>query len=127
MENVITLLGWVLVHTYYETHGSFVSNTYQRMTTELGSWRKVSLLTITRHRDGSPDTIREEHGPAAHDYLLAKQLQNGDYGLCRADGDRQVSPCYTSGAQNVVIPGGRRFRILSVAGHGEWAWEKTED
>ena len=118
----INLSGWVLVHVYRESHGDHTTYIYQQITENSGWRRRVTLLDHTVfHRCDRPDNVAVDNTEFAHDYLLAKQVRQGLFGEIVMKEERNVSPCCTSGSEIVETSMGYRYRMASVAGHGEWA------
>ena len=128
MDSVINLIGWVLVHTYYESHGHHITRIYQRYTEDSGWLRRVTLFNHTEYRDEfRPDGVGVDYSEHSHDYLLAQQVRDGMFGEIISKGDRYISPCCTSGSEIVETSKGYRYRLSSVAGHGEWATRIDHD
>lgn len=129
----LNLIGWVHVHTWHESHDNYDDHIYQKEPDAARTWeRQVELLHVIVYRDsayGSAERatgVRHESGKFAHDYLLAREIR-GTPELYERFQDSQVSPCYTAGADDFVHKeSGRLYRITSVAGHGEWAFEIQE-
>lgn len=124
-EQTISLSGWVHVHTYNESHGASRTEFYQRE--EQAGWtfsrRKPQVLAVTTYRDGKPTHIGLE---GDKDYLLARIIR-ADAGRYVVAGDRSISPCCTSGYDDYRdTQTDDVYRIASVAGHGEWAFEIDE-
>lgn len=122
----VSLAGWVHVHTWHESHGSHTETTYQ-LDDRAWTWsrRKPQLLIVATYRDGRPSHVRMEHD---HDYLLARAILANVDGAYTLRGERYVSPCYTAGHDDYDhAPTGRVFRVVSAAGHGDWAFDATDE
>lgn len=123
----IELRGWVHVYTWRESHGDHVTEIYQQ---EIDPDHiKVNLLEVTKYRDDRLDRVSTENGQFAHNYLLARWVREQtvkDSSNWSME-EESVSPCYTSGTKtwyNKVSD--RIYRLVSVAGHGEWATDEGE-
>lgn len=116
-DPTITLAGWTHVHTWHESHGSHIEETYQCAGS--GRWRPPECLVVSIYRDGRPSRVRTESG---NDYLMARTIRANDAARFTQDGARVISPCFTSGHVDWTDTlTGERWRVISVAGHGAWA------
>jgi hypothetical protein len=127
MEKIeLELQGWTLVHTYRESHGSFVDFIYQMVEprSEVCGWRKPTCLSVTTWlKESRPNSVNLEHDK---DYLLAQEIVKGPDKFVKVNGE-QVSPCYTQGSQIYQDTTTEHYYLVtSVAGHGSWAWPMTE-
>lgn len=120
--STLSLIGWTLVQTWHESHGTFTQETYQKEQTESWRPRRVECLVISTYRDKSASTVRLED---RHDYLMARDI--------RADAARYVQTgqhteaCCTAGHEDFKdAETGQRWRIAGAAGHGEWAFKLTD-
>jgi hypothetical protein len=124
----IELKGWTHVHTWHESHGEYEARIYQKDIPD-DSWsRNPQVLEVFVYRDPREQTSLVLHaGISANDYLLAKKIRlNKDWRYVE-EGVRYISPCYTAGSDVFHdTKTDRRYRIVSVAGHGEWASEIEE-
>lgn len=124
--STLELKGWTHVHTWQENHGECEHLIYQKNldpTPWGGVWtdRRVELLTVIKYRDPMKvDGILFRNDPLANDYLLARSLRNNPETISVRS--EIVSRCCTSGYLDVKF-GEHLFRIMSAAGHGEWAFE----
>lgn len=118
----ISLEGWTHVHTWHESHGALVQDTYQKEQNPL--WpRRVECLVVSAYRDGRASGVRLE---SQHDYLLARTIR-ADEERYVVNGDRNISACCTSGYDDFRdVQTGNVYRVASVAGHGEWAFMVEE-
>lgn len=118
----INLRGWVLVHTWHESHGERVDEIYQNERRDQEWFYKPMNLSIERHLNGSRDGATLHVGDDAKDYLLAKKLQDElKVGAAKELG-HEISPCCTAGFRTIEFEG-RIYNLTSVAGHGSWASE----
>jgi hypothetical protein len=125
----IELKGWTHVHTWHESHGECFDDIYQRDIKPDDWWgRRVELLHVSTYRDGRPTGMRVESDKHAHDYLLAREIRANVEGRYRAMGERHIAPCCTAGSEEFTDTAtGNVFRIFGAAGHGEWAFDVTDD
>lgn len=121
-DQIIQLTGWTKVHTWNESHGNGHDDIYQRdmsMGGEPWSAGKVTLLTVCTRR-GQSTSIRTE--TSSHDYLMANAIRANPTRYAPV-GDRAVSPCCTAGHDDFSdAVTGDTYRVVSVAGHGEYAF-----
>ena len=120
----IDLTGWTHVHTWHESHGKSVAQFYQRTPNARMYTRTVETLVITSHRNGSPDHVAVEHD---RDYLMARDIQENPTRYV-ANGAHHTEPCCTAGYDDWHdLETGDLWRIMSVAGHGKWAFKLPEE
>ncbi len=114
----IELTGWTKVHTWREPHGNGHDDIYQCGAAGRGG--NVKLLTVCTRR-GQSTSIRTEL--STHDYLLAAAIRANAAERYVQKGERAISACCTSGyddwrdTQTDDV-----YRLVSVAGHGEYAF-----
>ncbi len=117
MSATIELTGWTLVHCWNEPHGNGHDDVYQGEGRGLND--KVKLMTVCTRR-GQATSIRTEL--SSHDYLLAKAIRS-DLARYAPLAERTISPCCTSGYDDFEdMRTGNHLRVVSVAGHGEYAF-----
>jgi hypothetical protein len=122
----IELPGWSHVHTYRESHGDHVTEIYQRDPDPKAWSRRVETLAVSAYRDGRPSSVRCDVGPGANDYLLAREIRANAEGRYTPTGARHTEPCCTAGHETFEdAETGAQFRVVGVAGHGEWAFRLT--
>lgn len=120
-DQTITLLGWVHVHRWNESHGNGHDDIYQGEGRGLND--KVKLLTVCTRRNQST-SIRTEL--SSHDYLMARTIRSNPDRYAPV-GDRVISQCCTAGHDDFHdIQSGDIYRVVSVAGHGEYAFTLPE-
>ena len=113
----IELTGWTKVHTWHEPHGNGHDDIYQRDSMGLGG--KVVLLTVCTRRD-QPTSVRTE--VSLHDYLLAAAIRENAEGRYAPHSERVIAACCAPGYddwRDTVFDD--VYRLVSVAGHGEYA------
>lgn len=118
IDLTINLTGWTKVHTWREGHGNGHDDIYQCNTRRFGG--PVMLLTVcTRH--GQPTSIRTDC--STHDYLMAKAIRTNLNGRYVQAGDRTIEACCTAGYEDWSdTQTDDVWRLVSVAGHGEYAY-----
>ena len=117
MTTQITLEGWTHVHRWNESHGNGHDDIYQGEGRGLND--KVKLLTVCTRR-GQATSIRTEL--SLHDYLLAAAIRENAADRYAPHSERVIAACCTAGyddwrdTQTDDV-----YRLVSVAGHGEYA------
>lgn len=120
----ISLEGWTHVHTFREGYGEYVCEFYQQEQPAVAAWRTryVNVLCVYTYRDGRPSSVRME---TRNDYLLARVIKASPERYVQG-GERSVSPCCTAGHDDYTdLTTDDVYRVVSVAGHGEWAFKVT--
>lgn len=96
MRDTLTALGFVKVHTWYESHGDGGSETWQDK--NLHDWSgSVSIVSLSFDRGGRLTGFRKEVGGFAHDYLMAKKIREDATGRWHEVKSR-MEACGTGGA-----------------------------
>lgn len=125
MAEVLTKMGYIHVHTWYDGYGNSTQETWQ----DDGVSRAIVTLYLTHnHHMGQFDFFFGKEDGRNRDYLLAQEI--------RADQTRPpdeqdweriattTSPCATAGTETFRNRGGLPdMRICMVAGHGEYAYK----
>jgi hypothetical protein len=116
----IDLPGWTLVQTWYEGHGERVEYTYQ-VRRPWGFRHVLETLVVSVYRDGRPPSF--DVPSRANDYLKARDIK-ADPERFTPIGRASTSPCATEGGQTYADnQTGTLWRLVGVAGHGEWAYQ----
>ena len=122
MSATMTLTGWTHVHTWMEPHGNGRDDVYQSAARRWDG--RVDLLTISTRR-GHSEQVRVEI--SSHDHQLAREIMQDDTGRYAKDGARYTSPCCTAGHDDWTDTAtGAVYRIVSVAGHGSYAYKMDD-
>jgi hypothetical protein len=129
----LTEMGYILVHTWYESHGEGGSHTLQSPQYMINNLCRKMIVSF--NRNGEATGIREEVD--THNYVRARVIREEireDEKDKVSDRHRRwtkvghyTSACCTSGADTYVNRNGDYIRIVGVAGHGEYAVPVTKE
>lgn len=126
VRDALMLSGFSLVNRWHDSHGNGGALTFQK---EIGH----SLTVVSYDRDGMVKTLRNETSKGK-DYLLAREiLCEMENPKCGVEGPEyeeitsEGASCLTMNARVFEHFMGERFKIVSVAGHGTWAFPMGEN
>lgn len=94
---------------------------YQKDNNNRYVYRRAEVLEYTVYRDGRAPSFNTRND---RDYLLAREIENNKKYTLKSD---EISSCYTSSTkvyENTET--GEIFNLISVAGHGHWAYKVRE-
>lgn len=125
LDSVVKMLeeiGYVQVHTWYESHGDGGQVTLQK--SGYITW-KARCMVVSFNREGNAKDIFAPNDK--RNYLMAKNIRENKWDDFVPVGRENISSCCTASTQRFCQRGMEKdgvWVIHSVAGHGEWAeWE----